>query len=393
MLTNFLVRLFVKNREKIEDPKVRTSYGILASITGIICNVILFGVKLSVGLIINSISVMADAANNLSDAASSVISLIGVKLAGRPADKEHPFGHGRIEYISAFAVAFLILQVGLSLFKSSFSKVLNPEEVIFNPFLVGILCLSVFIKVWLMLFNRTLGKRINSSVMKATAADSMGDVMVTSATIISAVIAGTTGLKLDGYIGLVVSVFVLVSGIKIARETLEPLLGQAIDRELYKKITELVESYEGIVGTHDLIIHSYGPTHRMATIHAEVPHDINLEKAHETIDRIERDVLTKMDIFLVIHMDPVEINNTVVTDMKNMVTEIISQIEPKASIHDFRIVNGELQINLIFDLVIPYSYKKHEEQELLKRITGEIRKQDTRYNCVITLENSYIAEE
>jgi cation diffusion facilitator family transporter len=336
---------------------------------------------------------MADAFNNLSDAASSVISLIGVKLAERPADKEHPFGHGRFEYIAALAVSFLIIQVGISLFKNSFTKILNPELVKFNPILIGILVLSIFVKVWLMIFNKKLGKRVKSTVMLATAADSMGDVLVTSATVISAIIAGVIGWQIDGYMGLIVSIFVMIAGIGIAKDTLEPLLGQAVDREVYKNITTLVESYPGIVGTHDLIIHNYGPTHRMATIHVEVPNDIEFEETHETIDRIERDVLAQMDIFLVIHMDPVEINDVMIIEKRDMVTDIIKSLDESASIHDFRVVNGDYQINLIFDLVIPYSYTREEEQKLLTRIVEQLRKHDSRLNCVITLENSYIAEE
>ncbi|HWT26999.1 MAG TPA: cation diffusion facilitator family transporter, partial [Mobilitalea sp.] len=319
-MTDLLVKLFVKNNDRVENQAVRTSYGILSSIVGMVCNIILFSTKLTVGLLINSISVMADAFNNLSDAASSVISFIGVKLAQRPADKEHPFGHGRFEYIAALAVAFLVLQVGFSLFQSSLSKVIHPEMVVFNPILVGILCLSVLMKVWMALFNRKLGNRINSTVMKATSADSLGDVLVTSATIISSIIAGVAGIQIDGYMGIIVSLVVMLAGFRIAKDTLEPLLGQAVDREMYQRITNLVESYEGIVGSHDLILHSYGPTHRMATIHAEVPSDINFEKAHETIDRIERDVLEKLDIFLVIHMDPIEVNNTMVHEKKMMAT-------------------------------------------------------------------------
>ncbi len=392
-MTDLLVRLFIKNKDMVENNGVRTAYGILSSVVGIICNILLFAVKLAVGMIINSISVMADAFNNLSDAASSVIGFFGVKLAGRPADKEHPFGHGRFEYISALAVSFLILQVGFSLFKSSFSKILKPESIVFNPWLTGILCLSILIKVWLMLFNRKLGNRINSSVMKATAADSLGDVMVTTATVISTIIVGLTGWMIDGYMGIIVSVFVIIAGIRIAKETLEPLLGQAIDRDLYEKISTMVESYEVVVGTHDLIIHSYGPTHRMATIHAEVPNDIDIEKAHEMIDKIERDVLELMDIFLVIHMDPIEVNDAMILEKKDMVIGIVNKLEPKATIHDFRIVKGELQINLIFDLVLPYSYKKDAEQRLLLKILEEVRKQDPRYNCVITTENSYVAED
>jgi len=392
-LTDILVKLFVKNYDRTEDQKVRSAYGILSSVVGVICNIILFAIKLIAGLIINSISIMADAFNNLSDAASSIISFIGVKLAERPADKEHPFGHGRFEYIAALVVSFLILQVGLTLFKSSFKKVLKPEAVSFNPVLIAILCASILVKVWLMLFNRKLGNRINSTVMKATAADSMGDILVTASTIISAIIAGVTGLKIDGYIGLAVSIFVMISGFQIAKDTLEPLLGQAVDRKIYRTISDMVESYEGIVGSHDLIIHSYGPTHRMATIHAEVPSDINFEKAHDTIDKIERDVLEKLDIFLVIHMDPIEVNNKTVVEKKDMVMGIIGELEPKASIHDFRLVNGEFHINLIFDLVIPFSYSKEQEQNLLKNIVEKVRQQDARYQCIITLENSYIAEK
>lgn len=392
-MTDLLVKLFVKNNTKVEDQEVRTSYGILSSIVGMICNLILFSVKLSVGYMINSISVMADAFNNLSDAASSIISFIGVKLAGRPADKEHPFGHGRFEYIAALAVAFLVLQVGFSLLKTSFNKVLNPADIGFNPVLIVILCVSVLLKVWMMFFNRKLGNRINSTVMKATAADSLGDVMVTSATILSALLAGIAHIQIDAYMGLAVSFFVMLAGFKIAQGTLEPLLGQAVDRNLYKNITDLVESYEGIVGSHDLIIHSYGPTHKMATIHAEVPNDIDFEKAHETIDQIEREVLRNLDIFLVIHMDPIEVNNTMVIEKRLMVVEIIKSMEPKATIHDFRMINGEYQINLIFDLVLPYTYKKESEQKLLTKIVEEIRGQDARYQCIITMENSFIAEE
>lgn len=392
-MTEFLVKRFIKDYKNVENRKVRTQYGVLSSIVGVFCNVVLFAVKMAIGMVINSISVMADAFNNLSDAASSIISFIGVKLAERPADKEHPFGHGRFEYISALAVAFLILQVGFTLFKSAIDKVFHPEKIEFNLILIIFLCVSVLIKIWLMLFNRKLGKRINSTVMIATSADSRNDVIVTSATIISAIISGATGWNIDGYIGLLVSVFVMLAGFNIAKDTLEPLLGEAVDRDLYEKVTKMVQSYDGIVGTHDLIIHNYGPTHRMATIHAEVPNNINFETAHETIDQIERDVLNQADIFLVIHMDPIEVNNEMVDHKKNMVLEIIKTLEPKATIHDFRLVNGEHQINLIFDLVVPYSYTKDMKQKLLSSIVEELRKEDSRHQCIITMENSFIAEE
>lgn len=391
-MTQLLVKLFVKDYKNTDKVSVRTAYGVLASLVGVVCNIILFGIKITIGFIINSISVMADAFNNLSDAASSIIGLVGVKLAQRPADKEHPFGHGRFEYIAAFAVSFLILQVGFSCLKSSVTKIIHPEDIGFRWILIGILCVSVFIKLWLSFFNRILGKRINSNVLKATATDSLGDVLITSTTIASIIISKVTGLKVDGWMGAIVSVFVLFAGFNIAKETLEPLLGEAVNREVYEAITKKIEGYEGIVGTHDLIVHNYGPSHTMATIHAEVPNDVDLETAHETIDRIERDVLREMGIFLVIHMDPIETNDSKVIERKEEVTRIINELEPKATIHDFRLVNGEENINLIFDLVVPYSYTEAKEQELLFQIEEALQKIDKRYQVVITIENSYIAE-
>jgi len=372
-MTQLLVKLFVKDYDKVEQSRVRTAYGVLSSVVGIICNVTLFAVKLIIGLLINSISVMADAFNNLSDAASSIIGFIGVKLAERPADKEHPFGHGRFEYISAFVVSFLILQVGFSCFKSSFTKIMNPEPIEFNWILVVILGISVLLKLWMSVFNKTLGKRINSNVMKATSADSLGDVLITTVTILSIVIG--------------------IAGFNIAKDTLEPLLGEAVDHEIYQSITEMVESYDGIIGSHDLIVHNYGPSHIMATIHAEVPNDVNLEEIHEIIDSIERDILREKGIFIVIHMDPIEINDSKVLEKKNMVISIVKELEPKATIHDFRVVNGENQVNLIFDLVVPYSYNELQEQELLFKVEEEIRNMDPKYQCIITIENSYIADK
>jgi len=376
-----------------DNAQVRTDYGILATVVGIVCNFALSAVKIMIGLVINSISVMADGFNNLSDAASSVIGFIGIKLAKRPADKEHPFGHGRFEYISALVIAILIMLVGLELFKSSLKKVFQPENIGFNPILTAILFLSIFVKLWLMLFNRKLGRRINSSVMLASSYDSRNDVIITSVTVVSALIAATTGLKLDAYMGLLVSAFVIISGIKIVKETIEPLLGQAVEYEIFEKITRMVESYEGVVGTHDLIIHNYGPSNRMATIHVEVPNNMNFEKAHETIDQIERDALEKLDIFLVIHMDPIEVDDEAVLEKKNMLLQVIKKIDENASIHDFRVVNGEHHINLIFDMVVPHGYNKNQEQQLRSKIEEEIRKIDERYQCVITIENSYIADK
>ena len=392
-MTDFLVRLFIKDRENVQDGKVRTAYGVLASIVGIACNLLLFGIKLVGGILMNSISVMADAFNNLSDAASSIVSFVGVKLAGRPADEAHPFGHGRYEYIAAFIVAFLVLEVGFSCLKSSVGKVLHPESVRFDWAVVLLLVLSVLVKVWMALFNRKLGGRIHSKVMQATAADSFGDVLVTGATVLSLLIGKWTGLKVDGYMGVIVSLAVLFAGFNIAKDTLKPLLGEAIDREVYDGITAKVEGYEGILGSHDLIVHNYGPTHSMATIHAEVSNESDIEEAHELIDRIEREVLRDMNIFLVIHMDPVEVRDASVVERRRMVEEIVEELEPDASIHDFRVVNGKEQVNLIFDLVVPYSYDNAHEMELVHRIMDRVKGQDTHCECVMNLENSFVQKK
>lgn len=391
-MTKLLVKLFVKDYKNTEKQEVRTSYGTLASVVGIISNVILFIVKIIIGIIIRSISVTGDAFNNLSDAASSVVGFFGVKIAGRPADKEHPFGHGRAEYIASFIVAFLIIQVGFTVIKNSISKILNPEAVLFNWTAIILLSVSVLIKLWLAYFNLKLNKHIDSMVMKATATDSFADVLVTSATILSIIIEKLTTYSVDGWMGIIVGVFVTISGISVAKETLLPLMGEAVKKDVYKKITEKVESYDGIIGSHDLIVHNYGPNNIMATIHAEIPNDADLKKAHEIIDLIERDILEDFGILLVIHMDPIEVNDIKTLEKRDMVSNIVANLETKASIHDFRVVNGEKQINLIFDLVVPHSYGVKDQQELLAKLIQKTRKVDYRYECIVSIKNSFIAE-
>lgn len=389
-MTEFLVRKLIKNPEQTEDTEVRSAYGILSSQVGILCNILLFGIKLAIGILMHSIAVMADAFNNLSDAASSVISFVGVKMAEKPADEEHPFGHGRIEYISALVVAFLIIQVGFSLFKSSFGKLQNPEEMVFNPILFLILVLSVGVKLWMGLFNRKLGKRIDSKVMLAVSADSMGDVITTSATILSILIFHFTGVNIDAVAGLIVSLLVVWAGIGIAKDTLEPLIGQAADPEQAKELRELVEDYDGILGTHDLIIHNYGPNRSMASIHAEVPRETDIEVSHEIIDRIEREVSKKTGVFLVIHMDPVETRDEKVLHVKEELTQILKEIDSQVTFHDFRVVYGEKQINVIFDILVPFSYDREKQEYLKKNIAMEMKRRDSRYECVITVDTSYL---
>ncbi len=390
-MVDFLVRTFVKDYKDTGNNRVRTAYGVLSSFVGIACNVFLFGLKLAVGMVVGSVSVMSDAFNNLSDAASSIVSFIGVKMASRPADEEHPFGHGRMEYVAALVVSFLVIEVGWTLLKSSVGKIFHPEDMVFSLPSVLILAASVAVKLWMAYFNRTLGKRIQSSVMLATATDSLGDVLATTATVLALAVYGIWGLNVDGIVGLGVSVVVIVAGINIAKDTLAPLLGQAISPEVYKEISQFVESYDGIVGSHDLIVHDYGPGKSMASIHAEVPNDVDIEKSHETIDRIERDAVNKLGIFLVIHMDPVAVHDERVTYYRQLTESLAEKLVPGSSIHDFRIVNGEARINLIFDLVVPREIPTSQDKELAAELGRMVQARDERCCCVITVERSFCA--
>ena len=392
-MTDFLVNKFIKDSTNIESTEVRTRYGMLASVVGIFCNVLLFSVKLTIGLILSSLAVTADAFNNLSDAASSIISFIGVKMAGKPADAEHPFGHGRIEYIAALIVSFLVIEVGFTFFKSSISKILHPEEISFDLVPFVILILSILIKLWMAFFNNKLGKRIDSKVMLATAADSLGDVITTSATVLSIIICHFTSINVDAIAGLIVSAIVIWSGISIAKDTLEPLIGERIPAELYQKITDIVESYDGIVGTHDLIVHNYGPNRSMATIHAEVPNDVNIEISHEIIDKIERDVKKDLNILLVIHMDPVEMRDEEVLSLREKTSRIVHALDPELNFHDFRVLKENEQRNLIFDLVVPDSYSEKDANRVMHQLVSLLHEMDENVECIITLDRSFEAPE
>jgi len=391
-MTGRLVKWFVKDYENIENADVRTAYGVLASIVGICCNLLLFTAKILLGIMVHSISVMADAFNNLSDAASSIISFVGVKMAQKPADGDHPFGHGRIEYISAFIVAFFVIQVGFTLFKDSIGKIRTPREMVFSQISIIILLLSIGVKLWMGIFNRTLGKRIHSTVMMATAADSLGDVATTTATIISLLVFGIWGVNIDGMIGLAVSVAVMAAGINIAKDTLAPLIGEPIDPKVYREIKEFVEQYEGIVGTHDLIVHNYGPSRSMASIHAEVPSDRNIEESHEIVDTIERECLRRLGIFLVIHMDPVETHNEQVAAIRGQIKKVLEGLDSRLEFHDLRVVDGTRRVNLIFDLVVPRDYNEAMRDTLRTRVSEEMHSRDERFFCIITMENSFCAE-
>lgn len=390
-MTDLLVKWFVKDYEQVEKVSVRTSYGVLASMVGIFCNICLAVVKMGAGLMLHSVSVMADAFNNLSDAGSSVIGFIGVKIAEKPADEEHPFGHGRMEYIAALVVSFLVMDVGFTFLKDSIGKIRNPEQLEFQTISVVVLGLSIGVKYWLGRFNGNLGKRIGSQVMMATAADSMGDMLATGATLLSILFWRFTQINIDGFVGVGVSLVIMWAGVGIAKDTLEPLIGNGAPKEMYQEIKEFVEKYEGIAGSHDLIVHSYGPGRNMASIHAEVPNDVSIDASHEIIDRIERDAAKELGIFLVIHMDPIEMKNQVVLEIRRSTEAEVADIDPNISIHDFRMVHGKEQTNLIFDLVVPWNYTDSKNAEICRELTERMQKKDASYCLVITVEQSYVA--
>ena len=349
MISNFLIKTFIKDSENVENIKVRNKYGNLAGVIGIIVNFLLFSLKLSVGLFAGSVAIMADAFNNLSDAASSIITIIGFKLANKPADAEHPFGHGRIEYLSALIVSFLVMFVGLQFVKSSFERITNPSPVTFELVPFVLLLVSIFFKFWLSNFNKYIGFKINSSALKAAATDALGDVFTTTTVIISFLLAKFTPFPLDGYIGVFVACVIIYSGYGLIKETLNPLLGEAPDPILVSNISDMVMSYENITGIHDLVVHNYGPGRVMASIHAEIPSDIDVMTIHHIIDTAEREISKKLNIYLVIHMDPICVDTDEIIEARKIVESVLKEYPAIRSLHDFRVV-GENDIkNLIFD--------------------------------------------
>jgi cation diffusion facilitator family transporter len=391
MLSKFLVKTFIKNHENIKDDKIRTSYGLLAGIVGIVVNIILFIVKFSVGLIVNSIAVTADAFNNLSDSASSLITIVGFKLSNKPADEEHPFGHGRVEYISALIVAFMVMLVGFQFVKSSFDRIMNPTPVIFELIPFILIILSIITKIWISRFNSYIGKSINSSALKASSLDALGDVITSSCVALSLLLSKWTSFPIDGYIGIIVALLILYSGYNLVKETLNPLLGEAPDAELVSAIKEEVLSYEHISGVHDLIIHNYGPGRCMASIHAEVPADIHIVKIHDIIDRAEKEISSKLNIYLVIHMDPISVDDEDIINTQNQLKDVLNEFPVVKSIHDFRVVGEGESKNLIFDIVIDSSSKMSSEgeEELKNSICDGVRKVHPHYNCIITIDKDF----
>lgn len=388
-MTKLLLKIFIKDYENTSDPETREKYGTLGSIVGIIVNILLSVSKYAIGVISKSISITADAINNLADAASCIVTLISFKMSARKPDKEHPFGHGRIEYIAALAVGFLVELMGYELIKSSISKIRNPEEVVFSVPALLVLLVSISGKVWLFIFNKTLGKKIQSPAMLAVAKDSLSDTTATLVAAISLVLSIFTDLPVDGYLGIIVSLFILSSGFGILKESVSILLGTPPEKETVDKLISYILSHKEIIGIHDLVIHSYGATRTFASIHAEISSDSDILSAHDTIDNIEKSVKERFSIDLVIHMDPVENNNEKVAALKEMTTRTVLEISDSLSIHDFRIVDGPTHTNLLFDVVVPHDFEI-SNAKLIKTINEKINEADSRYFCVITVDNSYI---
>ncbi len=390
-MTSLLIRLFVKNSENTEDARVRSSYGKLAGTMGILCNLVLFGGKLLAGAVSGSLAIMADAMNNLTDATSSIVTLLGFKLSERPADKDHPFGHARFEYLSGLAVAVLILMIGFELGKGSVEKIIAPEPVTFGLLPVVILAASILVKLWMAAFNRNVGKRIHSSTLAAAAADSRNDVIATGAVLVATVLSHLLHIELDGWMGLAVAVFILYSGIGVLKDTIDPLLGEAPTAELTAAIAQKLESYDKVLGVHDLIVHDYGPGRRFASVHVEMDSRENVMESHDLIDNIERVFLDEMHIQLVIHYDPIVVGDPLVDTTRAWVSELVQDIDDRLRIHDFRMVPGISHTNVIFDVVRPQDLPLSAGQ-LRDAIKAGVQAKHPDYFAVVQVDDSYVVE-
>ena len=370
-MTHLLLRLFVKDYSHTQSPKVRAAVGTLASITGIGCNVLLFLFKLIAGLLSGSIAITADAFNNLSDAAASIATLIGFRMAQQPADRDHPYGHARYEYLAGLAVAALILLIGAELGRSSIEKLFAPEATVFSALTAGILLCSILVKLWMSHFFRTLGKHIQSQTLIATAADSRNDVIASLAVLMSCLVEHFWGWKIDGFAGLAVAIFILISGFGIAKETMSPLIGKQADRELLDRIHALILRHDKVLGIHDLLVHDYGPGQCFASVHVEISAEEDPLDSHDIIDDIERDALAELNVHLVIHYDPVLLNDDEQSEMRQEVENILLQISPELSVHDFRLIRYHRHTKIYFDLELPYGMEISQE-DLQQQIEGQI---------------------
>lgn len=386
-MTAWLIRHFIKNHRNVHDYTVRERYGTLASITGIVCNLLLAALKFVMGLLCGSLAVMADAANSLSDAAGSIVTLITVRLSNKPVDSEHPFGHGRMEYIGSLAVGALILLMGFSLLKDSITAIFHPEALAMNWMVAAALVIGVLVKLWLFAFYRRLGRAVDNGTLLAASRDSLGDVLSTGAVLASVLLNLAFGWSLDGYIGLVVALIVLKGGIEVCRETLDQLLGGKPDPEKIRQIRELLLNHEGILGVHDLVVHDYGPGRCVASVHAEVSADGNILTIHEMIDNAEREVEQKLHIPICIHMDPIVTNDETSNRLRHQLSDFLRNIDPALSMHDFRMVPGEGHTNLIFDCVVPPGYR--DRQLLYNSLRAYAQSIDPNYHVIVQFDTDF----
>ena len=387
MFIRFLTKLFIKDSDNVTSTSVRATYGVFGGILGIVCNILLFALKFIVGSAINSIAIISDAFNNLSDMGSSVVAMIGAKLSTQRPDKEHPFGHGRFEYISSLIISFIIITMGFELIKSSFDKILNPVRPEFNIVLLGILGVSVIIKLWMFFAVKFLGKKVNSDILLATSSDSFNDAIATTIILISVVLCKFLPPMIDGVAGLAVAVMICISGVKLAWETIGTLLGTSPDPEVAKRIADIILSDNEILGIHDLIVHDYGPGRTLASVHAEVSCEKSAIMLHEIIDALEMKIMEEMGIETVIHTDPILTSDNKVNATRETVKNILAEINPELGMHDFRMTDGENRINLIFDLEVPFELSDDARKNTLNLIKSRVSQEDSRFMCVIKIDN------
>lgn len=389
-MTNFLIKHFIPNASDVKSPAVRQRYGVVSGVVGILCNALLCTAKIAAGLLTGAVSIVADGINNLSDGGSCVVSLLGFKMAGKPADDKHPFGHGRIEYVAGLIVSFIIVLMGVELAKTSLDKIFHPEEISFSWITPAVLGISILVKLWMCFFNRKMGDKIDSTVLRATAMDSLSDVAATSAVLAGFVIGYWARVNLDGYLGVLVALFILYTGVSTAKGTLDLLLGEAPDPEFVKQIQQEVLSYPEIIGVHDLIVHNYGPGHSVVSLHAEVPCDVDILKIHDTIDNAERDLKKKFDCEVVIHMDPIITDDKETNEIHQKLSSIVRLLDSRVTIHDFRMVKGPTHTNLIFDIVVPHQFRLTDDQ-VVESLRQAVKALDARYEIVVNVDKAYTA--
>lgn len=391
-MTGLLIKTFVKDYRNVSDSKVRENYGKFAGIVGIATNFLLFIIKIIVGTLFNSISITADAINNLSDSGSSLVTVIGFKISGKPADEQHPYGHARMEYISGLIVSFVIMILGFQLIQSSIKKIINPQDTEFSLISIAVLVVAIFIKLWQSLFYKRIGRDINSTTLIATSVDSRNDILATSGVLIATILTKLTGFNFDGYMGTIVAIIILISGYRLVQDTISPLLGTAPTKELVDSIYKKILSYDGIIGLHDLTVHSYGEAKCFASVHCEVAAEQDIMVSHDIIDNIERDFLKDQGIHLVIHLDPIIINDPMTNELKKLAEKVVSEVSGDIHMHDFRVVRSVTHSNLIFDIVVPFEFK-HSDKELVKMVSDEIHAIDGTYHSVITVDHDYVPND